>query len=162
MSIVLLCARLLLSAVFSVAGITKLADLSGSRRAMIGFGVPRKFAASMALALPLTEILIALALIPLNSAWIAAVAAGGLLAIFVVAIAVNLARGRTPDCHCFGQLHSEPVGRSTLIRNVGLIAVAGLIVVEGKADAGVNALNWLSDLKVGEFVTLILSVIAVS
>ena len=161
MSIVLLSARLLLSAVFNVAGITKLADLSGSRRAMIGFGIPKNFAAPVALALPLAEILIALALIPLSSAWVAAVAAAGLLSVFVIAIAVNLARGRTPDCHCFGQLHSEPVGRSTLIRNVGLIVVAGFIVAAGRNDAGVNALSWLSDLKVGEVVTLTFSVVAV-
>lgn len=161
MSIVLLCARLLLSAVFNVAGITKLADLSGSRRAMIGFGMPKNLAAPVALALPFAEILIALALIPLNSAWIAAVAAAGLLSIFVIAIAVNLARGRTPDCHCFGQLHSEPVGRATLIRNAGLIVVAGFIVAEGRPDAGLNALSWLSDLKTGEVVTLTFSVVAV-
>src|SRR5215470_14560633 len=131
MSIVLLVARLLLSAVFSVAGVTKLADLSGSRRAMIGFGLPKNVAGPVSLALPLAEILVALALIPLNSAWMAAVAAAGLLSIFVIAIAVNLARGRTPDCHCFGQLHSEPVGSSTLIRNIALIIVAGFIVAAG-------------------------------
>ena len=161
MAIVLLCARLLLSAVFCVAGITKLADLAGTRRAMIGFGIPERFSAAMALGLPFAEILIALTLIPLNSAWMAAIVASGLLLIFVAVIAVNLARGRTPDCHCFGQLHSEPVGSSTLIRNVALIIVAGFIVAEGKANAGANALGWLSDLKIGELVSLTLSVIAV-
>jgi hypothetical protein len=33
-----------------------------------------------------------------------------LLVLFIVAIAVTLARGRKPDCHCFGQLHSKPIG----------------------------------------------------
>lgn len=162
MSIVLLIARLLLSAVFFVAGSTKLADPEGSRRAMIGFGVSRRFAGPIAIGLPLAEILIALALIPLSSAWTAAVAASGLLSIFVVAIAVNLARGRTPDCHCFGQLHSEPVGSSTLIRNIVLILVAGFIVAEGNTDAGANALRWVNDLKIGEVIILGLSVIAVA
>ena len=162
MAMVLLCARLLLSAVFCVAGITKLADLAGTRRAMIGFGIPERFAAPLALGLPLAEILIALALIPSNSAWTAAIAASGLLSIFVIAIAVNLARGRTPDCHCFGQLHSEPVGLSTLIRNMALMIVAGFIVAEGKTNAGANVLSWLNDLKVGEIISLTLSLIAVA
>jgi len=161
MSIVMVCARLLVSAVFIVAGITKLADLAGSRRAMIGFGVHKKLAGPLAIGLPLAEILIALALIPLNSAWIGAIAASSLLSIFVIAIAVNLLRGRTPDCHCFGQLHSEPVGWTTVIRNVALIVVAGFIVAEGKANAGADAMSWLSDLKIGEVVTLVLSVVAV-
>ena len=161
MAIVLLSARLLLSAVFFVAGITKLADRSGSHRAMIGFGISRRFAGPVALGLPLAEILIAVALIPLDSAWMAAVAASVLLSIFVVAIGVNLARGRTPDCHCFGQLHSEPVGLSTLIRNVALIIVAAFIVAGGKANAGANALSWLNDLKTGEVISLTLSLVAV-
>ena len=37
-------------------------------------------------------------------------AALALLLAFVGGIVVNLARGTTPDCHCFGQLHSEPAG----------------------------------------------------
>ena len=48
--------------------------------------------------------------------------------LFVVGIGVNLARGRNPECHCFGQLHSAPAGWKTLARTGALAAVAGLLV----------------------------------
>jgi peroxiredoxin len=162
MEIFLLFARLLLAGVFGVAGIAKAADLDGSRRAIAGFGIPEKLAAPLGLGLPVAEILIALALIPLSSAWVGAIAALAVLLIFSIGIAVNLARGKAPDCHCFGQLHSEPVGWSTFARNVVLIGVAGLIVVQGKESAGLSALTWLAGLKVGEMVSLVLSVAAVA
>jgi len=162
MQIVLLIARLILAVVFGVAGIAKAADLAGSRRAVAGFGIPERLASPLGLGLPFAEILIAVALIPLNSAWVGAIAALAVLLIFTIGIAVNLARGNTPDCHCFGQLHSEPVGWSTLARNIVLIAVAGLIAVEGRDNAGLSALAWLSDLKTGEVVGLVSSLTAVA
>lgn len=79
---------------------------------------------------------LAAALLPRGSAWGAAVGALALLAIFTVAIAVNLARGRRPDCRCFGQIGAGPIGRSTLARNGGLMAVAGFVVAFGWADPG--------------------------
>src|SRR5204862_6805855 len=70
------------------------------------------------------------------TAWWGAVGALALLLIFVAGIAYNLAQGRTPDCHCFGQLHSAPAGWSTLIRNLVLAGVAGLVVGFGKNMSG--------------------------
>ncbi len=51
-----------------------------------------------------------------------------LLSVFVVGITYNLARGRNPECHCFGQLHSAPAGWKTLARNGVLAAVAGFVL----------------------------------
>src|SRR2546429_9605121 len=56
MSLVLLIARLLLTAVFLVAGIAKLADLAGSRQALRDFGVPAVLARPFGLLLPLAEL----------------------------------------------------------------------------------------------------------
>src|SRR5690242_17721717 len=101
MTLLLLFARLVLCAVFLVAGLAKLADLSGSRQAMRGFGVPGKLADLFGLLLPLAELGIAIALIVPITAWWGAIGALALLLIFVVAIGYNVAQGRTPDCHCF-------------------------------------------------------------
>src|SRR5438132_12892887 len=122
MSLALLIARLLLSAVFLVAGFAKLADLAGSRQALRDFGLPNKLAYIFGLLLPLAEIAVAVALVPPAHAWWGAVGALALLLMFVAGIGYNLAHGRTPDCHCFGQLHSAPAGWSTLIRNLVLAA----------------------------------------
>src|SRR6266851_2396210 len=117
MAAVLLLARLVLIAVFGIAGLAKLADRAGSRRMLIDFGVPPRLAAPLGIALPLAELAVALALMSAASAWWAGLAALVLLMLFAGGIAVNLAHGRTPDCRCFGQLHAEPAGPSTLARN---------------------------------------------
>jgi peroxiredoxin len=62
-----------------------------------------------------------------------------------------MVRGRKPDCHCFGQLHSEPVGRQTLIRNAVLAAVAGLVVAWGRQYAGAEPWAWIGRLEGIEF-----------
>ena len=81
--------------------------------------------------LPLGELAVGVALIPASTARAAAIAALGLLVVFSIAITVNLLVGRTPDCHCFGQLHSAPIGPRLLVRNAILAALGVLIVVEG-------------------------------
>lgn len=158
MQVALLISRLFLALVFGVAGITKAADKAGSRRAIIDFGVPERFAPLIAWCLPLVEILVALALVPLGTAWWGAAGALALLLIFTAGIGVNLARGQSPDCRCFGQIHSEPVSWLTFGRNLLLAAVAGFVVVQGKDNTGLSALNWLNDLKTAELIILILGI----
>src|SRR5436190_11775318 len=132
MILLLMLARLVLVAVFLVAGVAKLADLAGSRQAMRDFGVPDKLADFFGLFLPLAELAVAVSLVVPLTAWWGAVGALVLLLIFVAGIGYNLAQGRTPDCHCFGQLHSAPAGWSTLIRNLVLAGVAGVVVGFGR------------------------------
>lgn len=156
MGMVLLLARIVLALVFGVAGLAKAADPARTRRTLIEFGVPEKLAMPLAWSLPFVEILVALALLPLASAWWSAVAALVLLSVFTLAIGVNLSRGQTPDCNCFGQLHSSPLSWSVFTRNLLLAAAAALIVVQGKNDPGLSAFNWLADMKAGELVNLAL------
>src|SRR5919201_2237514 len=86
---------------------------------------------------------VALALLPVVSAWWGALGALGLLLVFVVGIGVSLLRGRRPDCHCFGQLHSTPVGWPTLVRNAALAVAALFVIWEGRTNAGLSVLSWL-------------------
>src|SRR5579884_3996156 len=159
MNDILLAARLVLALVFLVAGVAKLADLAGSRRAMIGFGLPEVLARPVALLLPLAELAVAIALIPTRTAWAASLAATGLLLLFIGGIAVNLIRGRTPDCHCFGQLHSEPIGRGTIARNAVLLVPALFIAVAGRIEAGPGAVTWITALGASEGIGLIIAAI---
>jgi uncharacterized membrane protein YphA (DoxX/SURF4 family) len=135
-------ARLLLAGVFIAAGVGKLLDLPGSRRALRDFGVREPLAGVGAIALPLAELAVAVALLVGPSARWAAVAALGLLLAFIAGIVNALAHGETPDCHCFGQIHSAPVGRTQVIRNALLGAVAAYVIVAGPgsaSDVGVGA-----------------------
>ncbi|CAA9360257.1 MAG: hypothetical protein AVDCRST_MAG90-2968, partial [uncultured Microvirga sp.] len=155
MDIALLVARLLLAGIFLVAGVAKLADRAGSRQAVIDFGLPKPLAAPLGILLPLAELAAAAALIPASTAWWGALGALVLLFVFVVGIGANLARGRKPDCHCFGQLHSAPVGWSTLVRNGTLAAVAGFILWQGREGAGPSAVRWLGALSTVQLLDLI-------
>src|SRR5215207_9304082 len=147
MDIPLLIARVLLGGVFFVAGSAKLADRDGSRQALIDFGVPTQLVAPLVILFPLAELAVAVALVPLSTAWLGALGAFGLLLLFVVGIGVNLARGKKPDCHCFGQLHSAPAGSKTLARNGVLATVAAFLVWQGwEGNVGPSAIGWLGAL----------------
>lgn len=162
MDLALFGGRALLAIVFTVAGIAKLRDRSGSRKAVQDFGVPPRLAAPLAAILPVLELVIAVALIPSSSAHWAALAAFVLLILFSLAIVINLARGKQPDCHCFGQLHSSPVGSSTLVRNGVLAAVAGFIAWQGWTDPTPSATTWLGRLSTAEAIGLAAAIGTVS
>lgn len=131
MSTAVVLVRLVLGAVLVAAGLAKLADRDGTRRAVVDFGVPARFAPPASALLPLTELgAAALLVVPATARW-GALLALLLLAFFVAAIAVNLAKGRRPDCRCFGQVHSAPAGWSTLVRNLVLASGAAFVVVAG-------------------------------
>jgi thiol-disulfide isomerase/thioredoxin len=142
----LIVARLLLAAVFVVAAVTKLADRDGTREAVAEFGAPRSLALPLAILLPIVELAVAVFLLPAATAMAGLVGALMLLLVFSGAIAWNLARGRTPDCHCFGQLHSAPAGGGALARNGALAAVAALAVAGTAAEPGVSAVAWIGRL----------------
>jgi thiol-disulfide isomerase/thioredoxin/uncharacterized membrane protein YphA (DoxX/SURF4 family) len=144
--LILLGARLVLAAVLGGAGIAKLLDRPGTRRALEDFGAPPRWAAPAAIGLPVAELAVALALLPPAAAWWGALGALGLLLLFTAAVGRALARGERPDCRCFGQLRAAPVGWWTLARNGGLLAVAGLVVVAGRTDAGPSLVGWLGPL----------------
>jgi peroxiredoxin len=142
----LLAGRLFLAAVFALAGLAKLSDRAGWRRAVGDFGVPARFLAPVALLVPLAEFATSGALLPAASARWGALGALALLGALSAAVAVQLARGRRPDCRCFGRLHSAPVGRSSLVRNGVLAAVAGLVAWGGWHDAGRRVTDGLGGL----------------
>jgi peroxiredoxin/uncharacterized membrane protein YphA (DoxX/SURF4 family) len=142
----LLVCRVLLAAVFVVAGVAKLADLEGSRRAVREFGVPERFAGVLGGLLPIGELAVGVALLITPAARFGALGAGVLLLAFIAAIGTALAAGREPDCHCFGQVHSAPAGPLTLARNLVLLGLAGFVAIGGWRHPGISATHWTSGL----------------
>jgi peroxiredoxin len=134
-------ARLGLAAVFVVAGVAKLADRSGTRQALADFDVPRRLAAPLLLLLPTAELAVATALVfPTTARW---GAAGSLvlLALFVVGLTRVLRRGEAPECHCFGQVHSEPASWVTVARNFVLALPAAYVALDGP---GPSLASWVA------------------
>jgi hypothetical protein len=128
--ITMLSARLLLAGIFAFAALAKLSDREGARRAVTAFGVPRAAAGVVGAAMIAAEFGVAVLLMTGNRA--GAVAALVLLAAFSVAVLVNLARGRRPECHCFGALSSGPLGWSTLARNGCFGSLAAFVALDGE------------------------------
>ncbi len=142
--------RLVLAAVFAVAGVAKLLDAAGSRGALEGFGVPRGAARLAGPVLPVAELAIAAGLLVPASAWWSALAAAGLLAVFMAAIGLSMARGAAPGCHCFGRLDSAPVSWRTQVRNGVLAAAGGVAVLAGRGASGLSPVRWAGHLNAAE------------
>jgi methylamine dehydrogenase accessory protein MauD len=83
----------------------------------------------------MAELLVAVGLVIQPSARWAGAGAAVLLGAFIVGISVALSKGQAPDCHCFGQIHSSPAGRGTLVRNGVLAVVAVFVIAEGSGPA---------------------------
>jgi thiol-disulfide isomerase/thioredoxin len=144
----------LLAIVFVVAAFGKLTDAAGTRAALRDFGVPHVLSKPVALALPAGELSVAVLLLFGSTRVAGAVGALGLLAMFSVAIGANLARGRTPECHCFGRLHSAPAGLGTLARNAVLAGGAAAVLVAGDGHPGPGAFAWVGKLGLAETLAL--------
>ena len=134
-------ARVLLSAVFLLAAGAKLLDPKGTRRAATELGVPEWLAATVAALLPLTELVVAVVLLPVRSASWGAFAALTLLLFFTAIIGVNLLLGRRPPCRCFGSTDTRPIGWMTLMRNGMLLALAGFVVWAGPGPGIVTIIS---------------------
>jgi len=159
MDFFVIAAQLLLAVVFVTAGLAKLLDQPGSRSALAGFGVPEPVVPAVGLLLPLVELATAVALLVHPTARWGALAALLLLLAFIGGIAAAMARGQAPDCHCFGQLHSAPAGRATLIRNAVLAALAAIVVVRGAAPP---IDDWVAARSAAELVAFGMGVLALA
>jgi peroxiredoxin len=143
-------ARLMVAAVLLAAAASKLADRQASRDAIVAFGVPRRAAGALGWALIGSESAIATAVLLDPSKAAGAAAALVLLAVVSAAVVANLIRARNPECQCFGQLSSGPIGFSTLARNGFLASIAGYVAAGGQAPAvfaglaAVSGVAWLA------------------
>lgn len=147
MDSILLSIRLLLSAVFGVAAAAKLSDREGTVKLLEDFGVaPPAIRNAGSWLLPVAELAAAVALIPEVSAWWGAAGVLALLVVFILAMLITLARGARPDCRCFGQLQSSPIGWKTIVRNVALSGLAGAVLWQGPEGVGPGPLGWWSAL----------------
>ena len=155
MDTLILVVRMALATVFAVAGFTKLVDRAGTEKAITDFGVPLRFAQSAATVLPLAEFTAALLLMLRGTAWWGSILGLALLLIFTIAISYNLWKGRRPDCNCFGQLHSAPIGWSTLARNGVLVLLAGVILWRGPNQPGLDSVALFTDLSIGSFLAIL-------
>jgi hypothetical protein len=142
--------RAALVVTFLLSAGAKAAGRGPWRAAVREFGVPAPLAPAVAVAVPLGEVLAALALLG-DASWVRAGAALAvvLLAAFTVGITANLRAGRHPECNCFGQLSAKPLGWSSVARNAVLLVLALVVLLSSDAVA---AGPWLADRTLTEVV----------
>jgi thiol-disulfide isomerase/thioredoxin len=122
-----------------------------------GFGVPQRLVWLTGTLLPLAVLATAAALLVHPTAQWGGVAAVVLLLGFIAGIANAMSKGQAPDCHCFGQLHSAPAGRGTMIRNVALAVPAAVVAIAGPGPA---IDSWVSDRSAAELAAIALGAAA--
>ncbi len=95
--------QFVLAAVFVVAGVGKVIDPPGFAHEIHNYAlVPGPVINAMALVLPWIEIVCGLALFVGVARRTSARILGVLLVVFVIALSINVARGKPVDCGCFG------------------------------------------------------------
>ncbi len=160
MEIILLLTRIILFGIFALAGVGKLLDLDGSEKTIKDFGVPDILAKPFSVLLPFAEILVAILLLFVQTSWLGAIGGFLLLLTFIGGMLFQMAKGNAPDCHCFGQIHSEPVGAKSLIRNGIFAILAFFLILSGKDNQGLSVFN-SSNNSEGNFMSFILGLATV-
>ena len=145
MEVILLLIRIILFGIFALAGIGKLLDLRGSEKAVKEFGVPEDLAKPFSVLLPVAEIFIAILLLFVQTSWLGAIGGFLLLLVFIGGMIFQMAKGNAPDCHCFGQIHSEPVSAKSLIRNAIFATLAFVLIVSGSENQGLSLFDSTND-----------------
>ncbi len=138
---------LVLAGVFGAAAITKLRALEPFVGVVHNYHlVPEPLERSIAYALPVIELAIAVGVLLPAVRAPAALAAAILLALFAGAMAINLVRGRRDiDCGCFATVLRQRLSWPLVLRNL-LLAALALLVVPG---LGARGLGWLDLVTVG-------------
>lgn len=119
--------RLLLGAIFCVAGILKINDIPAFAGQIARYELlPYQWNYLAAATLPYIEVIAGLLLICNRRVRAASLTIGGMLIFFIIVLLAVLARGLDIDCGCFGpSMQSSP--QQALLRNVLLLALAHFV-----------------------------------
>jgi Methylamine utilisation protein MauE len=124
----LLC-RYALAVIFGHSGAVKMVDIADFRLAVRNYDlVPERLLGAFAIGLPVAELACAGLLIAGVLTGPAAALLVVMLAVFVLAISVNLLRGRTFSCGCSGKTSSDITWRHVVV-NAALALAAAVVSV---------------------------------
>jgi uncharacterized membrane protein YphA (DoxX/SURF4 family) len=140
--------QIALGALFIAAALPKIVDPPGFAHMVYNYRlVPGALVNLMGLVMPWLELLAGIALVLGTWTRTSAATIGTLLGVFVVAIAINLARGNAVDCGCFdmssaGKTAAERLAdmRGVVLRDAGMLLLAAQILwATGRADKAAPA-----------------------
>ena len=129
-NILLLSIRLVLGFIFIFAAVTKVADPVGFSQSIYNYKLmPDFFINFLAVAIPWIELVAGILLVFGITVKENSVILSGLLVVFIIAVAISLARGLDIDCGCFGTVDGSKVGIMKILENTGLL-ILGLILIK--------------------------------
>ena len=138
--------RLFMGSLFLISGYSKARDISSFLRGLDEYRVvTSEQARVLAYLIPFLELLIGVLCI---SGFLLSFAAFGsllLTIVFTVAVLINIGRGRSISCHCFGK-SSASISPLTLVRNFLLMGVSTFLLILSLSVSATPFLqNWHRD-----------------
>lgn len=129
--------RAVLSLLFAAAAWHKVSDRLRFAASLEAYALlPARLVSPISLLLPALEGSLAIGLLYAPTREPAAIASMALLTLYTGAIVANLARGRREiDCGCFASSARVPLTLWLVVRNLGLIGAAALLVAPVRARA---------------------------
>lgn len=126
----LLTIRIFFGFIFIFAAVTKVTDPEGFAQAIYNYKLMPDFLINfLAIAFPWIELVTGILLVFGISVKENSAILSGLLVVFIIAIAISLARGLNIDCGCFGTASGTKVGIQKIFENIGLLML-GLILIK--------------------------------
>ena len=136
---------LVLAALWAAAAAIKLANIGQFAAAVENYRIlPEAIVTPAAWTIPMLEAAAALGLLLPQSRAIACWLTAALLAVFTMAIAINLARGRRQiDCGCFGPALRQPLSGWLIARNA-ILLIAAIAVAAPPAVRRLGMIDWVT------------------
>ncbi|MDQ6877227.1 MAG: hypothetical protein M3082_05920 [Candidatus Dormibacteraeota bacterium] len=139
---ILLVASVSLSLFFIPSAIAKFRDWRGFIEGLGDYAIlPDRAVRPVAVALPVLECLLGLALLVGIAPSLIGALAAILITIFIVAVGFSLHRHRVIGCNCYGVAATSRIGMATIARNVVLLGLALVVTSLGTVARGPG---WLS------------------
>jgi putative oxidoreductase len=136
--------QLVLGAVFLVAALPKLRRPRAFRDSVVAYEIlPTSVATAVSAILIPLELILGIAFPTGLLLAIALPLATGLIGVFLVAVGVNLRRGRRIACGCFGN-GREPISSRTLLRLLLLLGIVLLLIAYPAGQSPMPSLNSLA------------------
>ena len=129
-----------------IAAVQKLRSGTELRGQLAGFGVPARLTPTLAVALPVAELVVGFSLVTVPFSSVPGWCAVALLAAFTGVIAVNLARGHRAPCPCFGASSAQALSPRTIARNGWLLALAVLATGPVSGATALAVVLWTAGL----------------